>query len=260
VTPDVVVDVGNSRVKWGRVVPGGIGEMAAFPHDDAVGWKRGLAAWGKTGVVKWAIAGVHPVQVERFRSWAEARSTEIIEITTTLLVGDPSRFGLRVKVEEPDRVGVDRLLSALAAVVRTTALAPVVVINVGTAMTVDFVDAEGVFAGGGILPGPRLMARSLHEYTAKLPLIDARPVPPLLPWGSNTVEAIRLGIMSAVRGAADRLVRDWADGRPVPPRVFVTGGDCEYFRGVVFPASISGVEIDPTLTLDGIRIAAEALP
>jgi type III pantothenate kinase len=260
VRPDIVVDIGNSRVKWGRVVPGGIGEMVAFSHDDAVGWKRGLAAWIRTGTVKWAIAGVHPVQVERFRNWAEARSTEVVEITTTLLISDPPRFSLRVKVEEPDRVWVDRLLSALAAVVRTTVLAPVVVINVGTAMTVDFVDGEGVFAGGAILPGPRLMARSLHEYTAKLPLIDARPVPPLLLWGSNTVEAIRLGIVSAIRGAADQLVWDWTDGRPVSPRVFVTGGDCEYFRGVVFRANISGVEIDPELTLDGIRLAAEALP
>jgi type III pantothenate kinase len=260
VKPDIVVDVGNSRIKWGRVVPGGIGEMAAFPHDDTVGWKRQLVTWFSSPAQKWAVAGVHPRQIERFRTWVEARHSEVTEITTDLLIEDPTRFGVRVDVDEPGRVGVDRLLTALAAIIREPADIPTAVINVGTAMTVDFVDKAGRFVGGAILPGPRLMARSLHDHTAKLPSIDIAAYPRKLVFGANTADAIAVGIAAAVIGAADQLVWDWATKCNPPPNVFITGGDSGYFLDFYFTADTNRVVIDPMLTLDGIRIAAEALP
>jgi type III pantothenate kinase len=260
VKPDIVVDVGNSRVKWGRVVPGGIGETAAFPHDDVVGWKRQLVAWFSSPAQKWAVAGVHPRQVERLRAWVESRRSQVVEITTASLIADPQRFGLRVTADEPERVGVDRLVSAIAAVARPPTLTPAAVINVGTAMTVDFIDGAGRYLGGAILPGPHLMARSLHDHTAMLPLIDIEAGPRKHVYGSNTADAIALGIASAVIGAADQLVWDWAAKCTTPPKAFITGGDGGYFRNFFFTADTSQVVFDPALTLDGIRLAAEALP
>lgn len=260
-TPDVVVDVGNSRVKWGRVAAGGIGVMAAFPHDDTEGWDRQLSDWGGRGLSRWAVAGVHPRQIARFRAWLDAWRAEAVEITTPTLLSRESRLDFRVAVREPQAVGVDRLLTALAARQRPASAArPVAAVTVGTAVTVDFVRPDGEFVGGAILPGPRLMARSLHEYTAQLPQIEIAPAAPERPWGADTREAIAVGIAAAVLGSADYLIRDWAGRWAVPPQIYVTGGDGGYFRGFRSPAAPDGVEIVPELTLDGIRIVAGVLP
>ena len=102
------------------------------------------------------------------------------------------------------------------------------------------------------------MARSLNQHTEKLPRVPVNPAVPKRAWGENTEDAIGLGIASAVLGAADQLVSDWA-ARRRPPWVYVTGGDAEYFRGFAFTADVGGLVIDPALTLDGLRLAAAAL-
>ena len=98
---------------------------------------------------------------------------------------------LRVELEKPDHVGIDRLLDAVAVNSRRAPGVPAVIIDAGSAVTVDLVDGAGAFRGGAILPGLRLMAKSLHDYTALLPLIElprtclrflAWPRPP--PWRS----------------------------------------------------------------------------
>jgi type III pantothenate kinase len=259
VTPDVVADIGNSRMKWGRVAEGRMIEVAAFDHDDAIGWKRQCELWGVNESTRWALAGVVPRELQRFEMWLSARGMARVIIDNHLFT-DGGPLGFATRVEEPRRIGVDRLLTAFAAWRRTPRGASTIALNVGTAMTIDFVTAKGRHCGGAILPGPRLMARSLHEYTAKLPMVEIAPKLPIMSWGENTEDAIRLGIANAILGAADQMVWDWASCRPVPPWVFATGGDVGYFRQYEFTADLGGFVIDPALTLDGIRIAAEALP
>jgi type III pantothenate kinase len=253
-TPDVVVDIGNSRIKWGRCEGGRVIDKVALPLGKPSIWSEWLVRWNLAGKEAWAIAGVNPARQQRFLTWLDTRAGRVATI-------DHSRFsGLKVAVEHPTKVGIDRLLTALAAHRAAPAGRPAVAINVGTAMTVDLVDADGTFAGGAILPGPALMARSLHRYTAKLPRIPIDPAPPVAAWGRNTRDAIELGIGAAVVGAADFLVWEWANRFDPKPCVFVTGGDGGYFSGFEFTADIGPVRIDDTLTLEGIRIAAEALP
>lgn len=257
-TPDAVADVGNSRVKWGRVAGGRVAEMVAFPHDDVLGWKRTSEMWHLPSPACWAVCGVHPAQTHRLRTWLAANGGRVLEIDARFTIDHATQTGLHVATKEPHRTGVDRLVTALAARERSPAHAPTVSICVGTAMTVDFVEADGRFVGGAILPGPRLMAKSLHQSTAKLPEVAIDPVTPMHIWGDDTADAIELGIASAILGAADQLVWDFAD-RPGPsPWVFVTGGDAGYFRGFRFTADLGHFSIDPLLTLDGIRLAAEA--
>lgn len=258
-TPDVVVDIGNSRMKWGRVFGGRVAEAVAFAHDDAVGWKRQCELWGLTEPTRWALAGVVPRALRRFESWLAGRGMAAAVVTNDLFIDD-ELYEFTTAVEEPNVIGVDRLLTAFAAWRQTPSGASAVALNVGTAMTIDFVEAEGLHRGGAILPGPHLMARSLHEYTAKLPMVPTDPELPVLIWGENTESAIELGIANAILGAADQMVWDWASRRSVPPRVFATGGDVGYFRGFVFTADVDGFVIDPNLTLEGIRLAAGLLP
>jgi type III pantothenate kinase len=259
VKPDVVVDVGNSRMKWGRVAGGRVAEVAAFDHDDPVGWKRQCEAWELAPPARWAIAGVVPRVLLRFEAWLAARDMSAVTITNDLFEDD-GPFAFVTAVEEPERIGIDRLLTAFAAWRRTPLGASAVALNVGTAMTLDFVESFGLHRGGAILPGPRLMARSLHEHTAKLPHVEIDPELPVTIWGENTEAAIELGIANAILGVADQMVWDWASARETPPWVFATGGDAGYFRGFVFTADLGGFVIDPCLTLDGVRLAAEALP
>lgn len=257
-TPDVVVDIGNSRMKWGRVRGGAVVEMVSLRHDDPVGWKRQLELWGNC--TRWAAVSVSPPNMQRFSAWLLTRRAGLLVVDNRGLLSAEPVTGFRTRVKNKNRVGTDRLLNALAAVKRTAGSASAVAISVGTAMTVDFVEPDGTHVGGAILPGPRLMARSLHEHTAALPLLEPGPNHPYRTWGANTDDAIAIGIASAVRGAADQLVWDWADRCGTPPWVYITGGDAKIFRGYVLTADTGGYVIDPTLTLDGIRIAAEALP
>lgn len=257
-TPDIVVDVGNSRMKWGRCVGGVVTEMVSLSHDAAVDWKRQAEEWDTSERTRWAVAGVVPHQIQRLQDWLAARGVTPAVVTNDLFA-DGGPTGFVTKVEELHRIGIDRLLTSYAAYCRHLALTSVAVINVGTAMTIDFVRGAGVHVGGVILPGPQLMAKALHTYTAKLPQIPINPKLPTNIWGTNTESAIKLGIANAILGAADQLLWDWAVHAGDPPWVFATGGDVEYFRGFHFTADVARFDIDPFLTLDGIRLAAEHL-
>ena len=81
---------------------------------------------------------------------------------------------LEVRLERPDMVGIDRLVDAVAVNRLRDAGRPAVIVDVGTAITVDLVSADGAFLGGAILPGIQMSARAMHEFTDLLPLVDAR--------------------------------------------------------------------------------------
>lgn len=256
-TPDIVVDIGNSRMKWGRCENGRVVEMVRLPHDAPVDWKRQAQLWEVTGQTGWAVSGVVPNEISRFVMWLH--NYGILATMVDSKAFAPSCVAwFRTRVDQPHQTGIDRLLTSFAAFSRVRG--PVAVINVGTAMTIDFVQADGTHVGGVILPGPWMMAKSLHAQTAKLPEVVIRPELPTDIWGPNTEDAIKLGIANALIGAADQLIWDWAVHVGQPPTVFATGGGAGYFRGFVCTADVAGFEIDPHLTLDGIRLAAEKLP
>lgn len=252
-TPDVVVDIGNTRIKWGRCVGGQVTEMASLAGDRPDEWNSQLLKWGLGSPLSWAVASVQPEWQQGFSHWAESRGDHIGTITH-------AHVPVPTDVTERERVGIDRLLNALAALVRVPEGWPLIVIGVGTAMTVDFVDPTGTFRGGAILPGPWMMAHALHEFTAKLPLIEPPSFDPDRPIGRNTREAIELGIQSAVFGAADTLVWNMSQLTELKPVLFITGGGSDLLRGVGFTADLEGAVFDPLLTLDGVRLAAESVP
>jgi type III pantothenate kinase len=248
-TPDVVVDIGNSRMKWGRCADGRVVDVIRLPLDDPHAWNAELAKL--PSVSKWAVASVNPTALHRFVSWSSNHgNTVVFEKYTDLPI--------RLNVDEPGKVGLDRLCGAVAAKAMVPAGTPAITVDVGTAVTVNVIDAEGVFQGGAIMPGPRLMGRALHEFTAKLPLIDLSEVPPETP-GKNTGAAIRIGVFSALMGGMNGLVSLFTDECSEPPWLFITGGGHHLLEGYRSPG-VAQTRIIPTLTLEGIRIAAEALP
>jgi len=168
--------------------------------------------------------------------------------------------GLPIPIEtclrEPEKAGPDRLLLALGA--RALHGAPCVVVSAGTAITVDWVDAEGRFAGGAIAPGFHLAAQALHEKTAFLPLVEpAVPHAEAGPVGADTREAIERGIYWFCAGGVLALISRYRKGENCPGApVVCTGSDAP----LLLPAlAQTGAAHEPALLFRGMD-AALGLP
>lgn len=146
------------------------------------------------------------------------------------------------------RPGADRLLNAAAAfdVMKSAC----VVVDAGTAVTVDFVDGHGVFQGGAIAPGAAMQLRALHRETHALPQVEFRQ-PAEEPFGRSTEEAMLQGVYHGLRGMVWRLVERYAQAYGAFPPVIATGGDA----ALLFEGDELVDRIVPDLTLMGIDVA-----
>jgi len=136
---------------------------------------------------------------------------------------------------------------------------PVVIADIGSAVTVDWLDENGVFKGGAIFPGLRLMAKALNDYTALLPVVEIwRNLPQLS--GASTPEAIEAGLTWAVVGGVIALA-DQMTARAGSRKAlrFLTGGDSALLHGALNQSGSEWRHV-PTLTLEGLRLVAEARP
>ena len=167
----IAVDIGNSRISFGlfdEIASEKLPVPGATLNVSVDAWAEVLDGWfqehGLTGC-QWRLASVNRPAVDELLEWLRKRSTGSVSEPLTF-----HDLPLEVALENPERVGIDRLLAAVAVNrLRDTERAAIVV-DVGSAITVDLVTAEGAFAGGAILPGIRMAARSLHEQTDQLPL------------------------------------------------------------------------------------------
>lgn len=239
-TPDVVVDVGNTRIKWGRCVSEGVVDVARLSPDDQGDWHGQAQRWSLSPSSHFLLAGVHPQRLQAHAEWLKAQgfSTGHLRIQQQL--------NLAILVEHPERVGMDRLLNAVAVNAVKEKEQSVLVVDAGSAVTVDWVDASGAFRGGAIYPGVRLMAEALHQYTAKLPLVDIQGPAPFP--GTTTDEAIACGILNAVAGGIERLAA------LVQGPLLLTGGDASLLQGILSLPTHHW----PEMTLEGIRLSANS--
>ncbi len=248
-TPDVVVDVGNTRIKWGRCSGGRVADTAALPPDTPSAWSRQAEAWGLPAAASWAVSGVHPAHCESLVRWLRGRGPSVWHIE------GPRQLPLVVRLEHPERVGIDRLLNAVAATRGERRRVPAILVDAGSAVTVDWVDEAGAFRGGSIFPGLRLMAQALRDHTALLPLVAVSEPCPALP-GLSTTQAIAAGVYCAVAGGINTLIGRLLAGSGTPSHVYLTGGDA----GLLRPGVEGRAEWWPEMTLEGIRLSAEAQP
>ncbi len=211
-SPLLAIDVGNSRIKYGWFRNEPLADGRAWPacQHFTVGtlacpapWNR-IREWTDPLQCETAIAGSNPAVVEQLAMHWETTTGRI-----PWVVRDRQALPIRVDVEFPEKVGLDRLLNAVAANVLRPADQPAIVVDSGTATTVDLVTVDGGFAGGAILPGFALSSRALHDYTALLPelaLNEMGPEPPQ-PLGTHTRAALRSGIYWGQVGAIRELIR-----------------------------------------------------
>jgi type III pantothenate kinase len=246
--PDIVVDVGNSRVKWGRCGDTAVIASASLPHDQTA-WEEQIQHWQLSNPLHWVVASVHPRTADEIATWAQGRGDTVLRLEWA------KQLPLQVCVDHPDWVGIDRLLNAVAANTRRRPGAPAVIVDAGSAVTVDFVDGSGTFRGGSIFPGLRLMAQALHDHTALLPLIQVQQPLPAVP-ATSTTAAMEAGIYWALAGGIDALVRRLQENSGGAADVFLAGGDAALLQ----PGMQTRVIVWPHITLEGIRFAVEALP
>lgn len=229
----LAVDVGNTRIKFGVfdgsaragspalleclatcAVP--VGDVLDLPHV-----MKQLAPW-HARLKRAVVAGVHPPAIANLLSrWPGQAWPAAVTIDSA------AELPLRVDLEHPDGVGIDRLLEAVAANLLRHPDEPAIVIASGTATTIDLVSTGGAFKGGAILPGLDLGARALHQYTALLPRIEVSDLfaDAVSPLGKNTCEAIKSGLLYGQIGAIRELTARLSESARRPPLQLITGGN-----------------------------------
>ncbi|MCC7421587.1 MAG: type III pantothenate kinase [Planctomycetaceae bacterium] len=269
----LAIDVGNSRIKFGLFDSAACGRAAmklpeclrtlAVPVAEEVPWNE-IRAWcDPRGVeVHGVLAGANPQGIARVvDTWPD-------EWPAPQVISEPTHVPIATRLIYPRRVGIDRVLNAVAANVVRPSGQSVIVVDSGTATTVDLVGPDGLFEGGAILPGFELCARALHYYTALLPLIsmDELDTQSNEPLGRETRAALRSGLFWGQLGAVKELVarlseppakqgpdRSAAGTSGTKPLVLLTGGG----SGLLGP-HLPEARFERFLSLQGLALSARA--
>jgi type III pantothenate kinase len=248
----VLVDVGNTRIKWATLADGRLVDRGSAAHRDSLDAaieQLAAALPPRTRIVAANVAGA-PV-AKRLEALVAARPGASLELVAT----SAERFGVRCAYADPSRLGVDRWVAVLAAHERAAG-APACVLSAGTAVTFDAVDGGGAHLGGLILPGARLLAAALDRHTSDIgrtaPTTVAVRGLELL--GRNTDAAVGHGAWLALAAALDRAVGTVARALGATPVVYLTGGDADVLRGWLE----SEVEVRADLVLEGLALFAGA--
>jgi type III pantothenate kinase len=163
-----------------------------------------------------------------------------------LIVGPGVKTGMSILYENPKEVGADRIVNAVAAF--EWAKQSVIVVDLGTATTLDVVSQKGEYLGGAIVPGIGISMEALFLRASKLPRIEL--VRPKSVIGKNTVAAMQAGILIGYAGLIDELVRRTQVELGYKARVVATGG----LAGLVAEESKTIETVDEMLTLTGLQL------
>ena len=249
----IAIDIGNTNINIALFLEGKEQSIESIPGDCKTKLADCLKSfWQKIPVLETSkekkrngvivVSSVKPHWTAAVKKIAKDSLGEKIR-----LIGKDIPLPITSWVDEPDKVGTDRLISAAAAyaVVETA----VVVIDFGTALTIDLVDENGIFQGGVICPGFDISAAALNANTAQLPKIKVTR--PSAPYGKNTNDAINCGLYYSAVGTLQEVIRRYAEKLGQWPQTVITGraakiikDDCEFIDSWV-----------PNLVVKGIALA-----
>lgn len=245
----LAVDIGNSETTVGRFVGAdldGFWRLTSGRHT-ADELRYILEALLKVPAAGWGsiVCSVVPAQT---RPWGEALRAVTglgpVEITA-------QNAKLPVQVPDPASVGADRIANAWAA--RMLYGTPAIVVDLGTATTLDCVSKAGAYVGGAIAPGVVTASEELFRRAARLARVDLRR--PERALGRTTEECLRIGVLWGNAGLVDALVRRVRAELGGHPKVIATGG----LASVLAPECETVDLVDETLTLKGMRLLWEEI-
>lgn len=232
----IAIDIGNTSITAGLFLDGieaGIEKTSGSNQQELAAVLKNY--WDRVPLVKASkdktkrdgvivVASVKPQWTDSVKKMVQEQLNEkILEVG----LGKDVPLPMELDVEQPEQVGVDRVLAAYAAY--SVVEDAVIVADFGTAVTIDIVDDKGVFLGGAILPGFEMSADALNRHTAALPKIDEVKIPEK-PFGRNTVEAINNGLYYSAIGAFEIITRFYAEYLGRWPQTIATGRGMEIIK------------------------------
>jgi type III pantothenate kinase len=216
----LLIDIGNTRIKWARFEGGALQPQSAAPHAD---WavemfvetvlRRGNRA---DRVLVSNVAGTRMADVIR-TAVAQTWQIEAEFVTSTPMAG-----GIRNAYPQPAKLGVDRWLAMIGA--HALEQGAVCIVSIGTAMTIDGIAADGLHLGGVIVPGPDLMVTSLLKNTSDIAQRAQQGAASDGLFADNTLGAIRQGAEHALAALVERAVGVMRRTLKETPKLLVTGG------------------------------------
>ena len=228
----IAIDIGNTNIGIGLFLDGKEEFIRTIPGGSEDDLRKCLVdAWQRVPVVETSTEGkrlgalvvcsVKPAWTDLIRRIVEEGLNEKIHV-----IGEDIPLPMSVWLDEPGKVGADRVVAAAAAyaVVEDA----VVIADLGTAVTIDLVDERGVFQGGVIVPGFDISAQALTDHTAQLPKITVHR--PDGPYGRNTADAINCGLYYSIIGAMEEIIRRYAEQIGRWPQTIITGSGAEIIK------------------------------
>jgi type III pantothenate kinase len=241
----LAVDIGNSSIKFGVFDRENLVVRFTVPTGvDKIGTKIFSQFNDKTRFREFSaivVSSVVPKLSEAARQFGENffdRSPFFVDHTLD--------FGLKIKYDPPENLGIDRLVAAFAAAEKYGK--PCIVCDFGTATTIDAVNSAGEYLGGVITPGFNTLGEALFLKTAKLPRVELIKPPRVI--GNSTVSAIQSGVFFGYIGLTEGILRRMIGELGEKPRVIATGG----FSRLIAENCDSIELIDENLMLEGLRL------
>lgn len=247
----LLIDIGNTRIKWARLDEQGIGPQSAAVH----------STWTQEDFVRQILRPGPRAERVLIANVGGKRMGDLAQAATATTWGLEPRFvhspaaqaGIRNAYPEPGKLGVDRWLCLLGG--RALERRPLCVVSVGTAMTIDGLDAAGQHLGGVIVPGPELMVSSLLKNTSDIAQRAAGGQARDALFADNTLGAIQQGAIHSLAALTERALETLERQLGEPPVLLLTGGAAARLQGAI---RAPGTEI-PDLVLRGLAVVA-ALP
>jgi type III pantothenate kinase len=253
----LALDVGNTEITVGLFAGDELERswrLTTHPDRTPDEWAAAIRAmFAQAGLDITRVTGTILASVVPSVTEVVADALLIATGTAAIIVGPESPLPITLDVEEPHTVGADRVVNTVAA--SRLFGADTIVVDFGTATTLDCITRDGTFLGGIIAPGLRTSGENLVRRAAKLQSVDLAP--PTRALGRRTEDCVRAGLVFGAADAVDGLVRrlkaEWP--RPSVPKVVATGG----YAPLVAKYSMEIEEVYPDLTLRGLRLVYDIL-
>src|ERR1700674_2784749 len=226
----LVIDVGNTRLKWAWLTSTGLSDQQAVVHRDAKPgiWTNALFESGQRPrrVLVANVAG--PAMAKKLAGLTK----KVFRVNIEFVTAAEQYHGLTNGYLDPSLLGADRWLALIGA--WTKARSALCVVDAGTAVKVDSVDTNGQHLGGLIAPGIHMMREALMNNTGDIAQAAFSSTPSLAGvLANNTIAAVSRGAVFALAGMAHHAAEVVGQSNGATPRLFITGGDANIIAGTM---------------------------
>jgi type III pantothenate kinase len=229
---NLAVDIGNTQTKFGLFKKNELKEVFIEPEN--------ISQLIKDNHIKHAII-------------SKTGTNEMVEVllkenkVPTLFLSHQLKLPLQILYKTPDTLGPDRIAGSVAAKILFPDI-HVLKIDFGTCITYDFADNQNQYHGGSISPGMMMRFKALHNYTAKLPLIDPFQFKTYDLTGADTATSLLSGVVNGIKAEAEGIIKAYEE-RFGNLKVVATGGDAGFFVTLLK----SEIFASPYLVLEGLN-------